>query len=85
LLEHLTERKQMKSPKAAIQKLKNLAVLALVAVSAAASTAANAALDTQITTAISEAKADSLMLAGAMTAMVAIIWGAMFLKKKFFG
>jgi Inovirus Coat protein B len=64
----------------------NVLLLAVIAVmSAAVSTAANAALDPQITTAIADARTDSLAVAGLMTTMCAVVWGAMFLKKKFFG
>ena len=44
-----------------------------------------AAIDPAVTTAIATAQTDSLALAGILTAMVAVIWGALFLKKKFFG
>ena len=63
-------------------KMKLAAVPALVLASGGA---AMAAIDPAITTAISTAQTDSLALAGILTAMVAVIWGALFLKKKFFG
>ena len=44
-----------------------------------------AALDPAITTAVGTARTDALGIAGILTAMVAVIWGALFLKKKFFG
>ena len=47
--------------------------------------ASNAAIDAAVTTAISTAQADALTMAGVLTAMVAVIWGALFLKRKFFG
>ena len=49
------------------------------------SSVSNAAIDAAVSTAISTAQTDALTLAGVMTAMVAVIWGALFLKKKFFG
>lgn len=58
------------------------AVPALVLASAGS---ALAAIDPAVTTAITTAQTDALQLAGVLTAMVAIIWGALFLKKKFFG
>lgn len=45
----------------------------------------HAAIDAAVTAAISTAQADALTMAGVLTAMVAVIWGALFLKKKFFG
>lgn len=54
-------------------------VLALVA------GASHAAIDAAVTTAISTAQTDALSIAGTLTAMVAVIWGALFLKRKFFG
>jgi hypothetical protein len=36
-------------------------------------------------TAISSAQTDALAVAGAITAMLVAIWGAMFIAKKFFG
>lgn len=44
-----------------------------------------AAVDPAVTTAISTAQTDALTVAGVLTAMVAVIWGAMFIKRKFFG
>lgn len=49
------------------------------------SVASHAAIDAAVTTAISTAQTDALSVAGTLTAMVAVIWGALFLKKKFFG
>ena len=46
---------------------------------------AYAAVPAEVTTAISTAQADALSVAGILTAMVAVIWGALFLKRKFFG
>lgn len=62
-------------------KMKLAAIPALVL----ASGGVMAAIDPAVTTAISTAQTDSLALAGILTAMVAVIWGALFLKKKFFG
>lgn len=62
-------------------KVKAAVVSALVLVSGGAM----AAIDPAITAAISTAQTDSLAMAGMLTAMVAVIWGALFLKKKFFG
>ena len=47
--------------------------------------AAMAAVPAEVTAAIATAQADSLVVAGILTAMVAVIWGALFLKRKFFG
>lgn len=47
--------------------------------------AAMAAVDPAVATAISTAQTDALSVAGTLTAMVAVIWGALFLKRKFFG
>lgn len=66
--------------------MKNLKLkLAAIPAFVLASGGAMAAIDPAVTTAISTAQTDSLALAGILTAMVAVIWGALFLKKKFFG
>ena len=62
-------------------KLKLAAIPALVL----ASGGVMAAIDPAISTAITTAQTDALSIAGVLTAMVAVIWGALFLKKKFFG
>lgn len=59
--------------------------LVAVLASALASIQANAAIDAAVTTAITTAQADALTMAGVLTTMVAVIWGALFLKRKFFG
>jgi hypothetical protein len=46
---------------------------------------AYAAVPVEVTDAISDASADALTVAGLLTAMVAVIWGALYLKRKFFG
>ncbi len=53
--------------------------LSLVLVSALAAVQANAAVDAAVSTAISTAQTDALTVAGSLTAMVAVIWGALFL------
>lgn len=47
--------------------------------------AANAAVDPSITTAVTAAQQDSLAVAGLVTGMAVVIWGALFVKRKFFG
>lgn len=59
--------------------------LATVPAFVLATASANAAIDAAVTAAITTAQADALTMAGVLTAMVAVIWGALFLKKKFFG
>ncbi|MFM2276396.1 MAG: hypothetical protein RL211_2268 [Pseudomonadota bacterium] len=59
--------------------------LSLVLVFPFAALQANAAVDPAVTAAISTAQVDALTVAGLLTAMVAVIWGAMFIKRKFFG
>ena len=44
-----------------------------------------AAVDPAVSTAIATAQTDALTVAGVLTAMVAVIWGALFIKRKFFG
>lgn len=61
-------------------KAKLLALAAL-----AASGAASAAVDPSITTAVTAAQQDSLAVAGLVTGMAVVIWGALFVKRKFFG
>lgn len=61
-------------------KAKLLALAAL-----AASGAASAAVDASITTAVTAAQQDSLAVAGLVTGMAVVIWGALFVKRKFFG
>ncbi|WP_431095517.1 major capsid protein [Polaromonas aquatica] len=51
----------------------------------ASSGAAYAAVPAAVTTAMTDAQADALSVAGTLTAMVALIWGAVYLKRKFFG
>ncbi len=46
---------------------------------------ANAAVDASITTAISTAQTDGVAVAVAMTVLGATVWGALFIKRKFFG
>lgn len=43
--------------------------------------AAQAALDPAVTNAISSARLDALTLVGVLTAMVAAIWGALYLRR----
>lgn len=40
---------------------------------------------TAATTAITAAQADGMTIAGALTAMAVAIWGALYIKRKFFG
>lgn len=47
--------------------------------------ASHAAVDAAVSTAIATAQTDALTIAGVLTAMVAVIWGALFIKRKFFG
>lgn len=56
----------------------------LVAV-ASGTVSAFAAVPAEVSAAISSASTDALSVAGLLTAMVAVIWGALFLKRKFFG
>lgn len=66
--------------------MKSMSPAVLVATTLAiASSVANAAVDAAVTTAISTAQTDALSVAGVLTAMVAVIWGALFIKRKFFG
>ena len=66
--------------------MKNLKLkLAAIPAFVLASGGAMAAIDPAISTAITTAQTDALSIAGVLTAMVAVIWGALFLKKKFFG
>lgn len=57
---------------------------AIVSLATLASSA-YAAVPAEVTAAISAAQTDSLSVAGLLTALVAVIWGALFLKRKFFG
>lgn len=52
---------------------------------AAASVSSFAAVDPSITTAVTAAQQDSLAVAGLVTGMAVVIWGALFVKRKFFG
>lgn len=47
--------------------------------------AAMAAVDEEITTAITTAGTDLLLVAGAVTGIMAALWAAMLIKRKFFG
>ena len=64
---------------------KVLASFALLPVLVMASLQAHAAVSADVLAAISTAQADALSVAGILTAMVAVIWGALFIKRKFFG
>lgn len=66
--------------------MKSMSPAVLVATTLAlAASASQAAIDAAVTTAISTAQTDALSVAGILTAMVAVIWGALFIKRKFFG
>lgn len=56
-----------------------LAVVALVP------TLSMAAVDAGVTTAIESAKTDGLAVAGALLTTAVAIWGALYIKRKFFG
>ena len=57
----------------------------ILAPAALLASVAYAAVDPAVLTAVATAQADGLIVAGVMTTMVAVIWGAMFIKRKFFG
>ncbi|RUP27721.1 MAG: hypothetical protein EKK45_13685 [Curvibacter sp.] len=58
---------------------------ALVAAAAAVvTTAANAAVDTSVTTAITSAQTDALQVVTALTVLGATVWGANYIRRKFF-
>lgn len=58
---------------------------ALILASALAAVQAHAAVDPAISTSVTAAQQDSLAVAGMVTGMAVVIWGALFVKRKFFG
>jgi len=52
---------------------------------ALAPTLSMAAVDAGVTTAIESAKTDGLAVAGALLTTAVAIWGALYIKRKFFG
>lgn len=46
---------------------------------------AMAAVDPSITTSVTAAQQDGLAVAGMVTGLAVVIWGALFIKRKFFG
>lgn len=58
---------------------------ALVAAAAAVvATGANAAVDASVTTAITGAQSDALTVVTALTVLGATVWGANYIRRKFF-
>lgn len=49
-----------------------------------AASAANAAVDASVTTAISSAQTDALSVVTALTVLGATVWGANYIRRKFF-
>jgi hypothetical protein len=69
---------------AVASKPRNAAVAIMGGLGALVGTA-HAAVDEEITTAITTAGADLLTVAGAVTGIMAALWAAMLIKRKFFG